>query len=50
MPGTGIQSHRYSKACQKPDTGEVSTPIMLHSLREGIQGVTAINSAKERNS
>jgi hypothetical protein len=32
-PETGIQSHRYSKACQQSDTGKVSTPIMLHSLR-----------------
>jgi hypothetical protein len=48
LPGTGIQSYRYSKACQQSDTGEVSKPIMLHNLREGIQGVTAINSTQER--
>jgi len=50
LPGTGIQSRQYSKACQQSDTSQVSTPIMLHSLREVIQGVTAMNSAKERDS
>ena len=35
LPGTGIQSRRYSKACQPSDTGEVSTLIMLHRSNTG---------------